>query len=1430
MQSSVQTGGRSASPLSRSKSNNPEHPPSPAYSASGRPKKRERSDRTVESSKRKRSSSEPPEISDLVDKDGGLANFSAVDRLYSFMQQDLNKSSRKLKEVALRRTRLASLIGSTVKDDCLKKFVQLGGLSLLNDWLQDAHKGKLGDGGTPDEGDRIIDDLIWTLLQALEKLPVDLDALRSSNAGRSVKTLRSHSNSKIQRKARKLVEAWKKRVKAEMKQSEEAKVGSKQDACRPYKPIMPKDSPNVKNGGSLDGSLRSSGAFGKNTATNSSGVGEATVSLKKGGPGAGAALSSSGASARESPCRMQFSSNPPAEIDGASEADERSSNSNQPISNGAVWSTGPMKSAISNWKEDSKGSVNNAGNAKVGNSRSHVSSKGTNPGSKDVGLGKQLARSSSAGIDKKSAVQVSNDFTKVETGGSNQKLILRLPNTAKSSLSTSYVDVTVPSSKDSSSNIAERSMDVKDRKSRLQNTSMENASMKNAASRHDDLDKHVDISNKRRNEMECHSSESYVSFSSTECCTLEYKKGHQHHEGQPSNDIAHHDLSKQNGEKSNGCGPDDIHAGISLLASIAADENLRMETDRRNANAKDSEIQQQGARTNCLTDSENSPMSGITENSGRIEVATDVDVKDSQGNCGYLKPGSDEAVPNLGISVGSIDAGLGQSDDNVKESEGISLDSKPPCEGKAEGSSCLPSTDRKSSGSQNMRPISPSGRCLEDNRSNENEVTPEKGKDCSPPQDIGMECKENPSKVDISSVSLGKAGKSGEEMGENNSTDTARDSTYKIPGEDAIDVAMQVAKEVKEEMDSYVMVLAEKDNKLEGEVGHNKTVTSTDHTVADKHLLESRDQKNDERDDAAVYKSLIGGEEEKLVHTEDKETEQTSARQSALGTGSFDEGSEPPSARANECAKPIHTDQLQISTPSTVVESIETAKSEALGKRGFDLNEGIHLEESPQETNTVVSYPIPITPVAFHPAMSSSLSGIIPAVSPPQGKGELGWKGSAASAFRPAEPRRTPERCQNVTENTTANVLAESVSKPARPLFDLNIADEEPVEEASNPVSQPAQNSSGSRLDLDLNRTDEGEENGAVLASETVNNEGHFSVERSKTIKHDFDLNYELSLDDTASADPGDPRRNSWIPGYTSLPFAGLKMGNEVVNSHPWNQLGSTFPPTPMPALTQVRQDTPFSTPPFFNGGQPGISPFHSDIFRPSAELSSSTSPFPYTIPSPSPAFQYAGFPLGFASTSFPASASFLDSSGSASYASSFLTPGAIPPSPCRPPFLTSFTDIGASVPSKGIWARPSLDLNAGPSLDLNSGPEHAEGDAREDRIAVGQGPVFVSPFSPDQKIRVLHQSVEPSDSQKRKEPEGAWDLYRADAGPEHTGVDSRDERMRQAPFFRNHFSFDEQMREMRVFRQPEATESLKRKEPEGGWDYRGEMKQAMWR
>ena len=78
-------------------------------------------------------------------------------------------------------------------------------------------------------------------------------------------------------------------------------------------------------------------------------------------------------------------------------------------------------------------------------------------------------------------------------------------------------------------------------------------------------------------------------------------------------------------------------------------------------------------------------------------------------------------------------------------------------------------------------------------------------------------------------------------------SDIAGESVYMFPSEDALEVTMQVAKEVEEQMESYEKASLEKENNLEEIKCHKKIVTFTDHPqskVVDDHKQKSIEWKN----------------------------------------------------------------------------------------------------------------------------------------------------------------------------------------------------------------------------------------------------------------------------------------------------------------------------------------------------------------------------------------------------------------------------------------------------------------------------------------------------------------------------------------------------------------------------------------------------------
>ncbi|CBI15072.3 unnamed protein product, partial [Vitis vinifera] len=276
MHATVQPGGRSPKPMSGPTSTSQIKPGSDSSTqncATSLPsqvkgKKRERGDQGSEPIKRERPSktddgdsghSRPEsvwksEIAKITER-GGLVDSEGVERLVQLMQPE--RAEKKIDLIG--RSILAGVIAATEKYDCLGRFVQLRGLPVLDEWLQEAHKGKIGDGSSPKDSDKSVEEFLLVLLRALDKLPVNLQALQMCNIGKSVNHLRSHKNLEIQKKARSLVDTWKKRVEAEMNIND-AKSGSSQAVAWSSRPRLSEVSHggNRHSGGSSEIAMKSS--------------------------------------------------------------------------------------------------------------------------------------------------------------------------------------------------------------------------------------------------------------------------------------------------------------------------------------------------------------------------------------------------------------------------------------------------------------------------------------------------------------------------------------------------------------------------------------------------------------------------------------------------------------------------------------------------------------------------------------------------------------------------------------------------------------------------------------------------------------------------------------------------------------------------------------------------------------------------------------------------------------------------------------------------------------------------------------------------------------------------------------------------------------------------------------------------------------------
>ncbi|KAJ4813933.1 BAH and TFIIS domain-containing protein [Rhynchospora pubera] len=470
MHAAVQSGGRSPKPLngpsssqqlkSGSDSSQNMGTGSPSFpSSQPKGKKRERSDQITEPANkrdlRERSTSinaksddtDPTsfkfdsmkaEIAKMTEK-GGLVDAEAVDKLVTLIQMD--RTERKLDLAA--RVMLADVIAATNRDECLDRFVQLKGVPVLDDWLQEAHKaGKhSGDGGSPKEGDsgnKLIEDLLLALLRALDKLPVNLNALRTCNIGKSVNHLKNHKNIEIQKKARNLVDTWKKRVDAEMKNNEGKSTGSVQTVSWQGKQGF-LEGPHAGNrrSGSTEPAIRGPTSHlvaSKSLPAKTTLTPVASAPTKPQSPLSGAPV--------YKPTGAGNSSSEPPPVAG----EEKSTSSSQSQNNSQSCSSDHVKAVGggSSWKEDARTSTAgsmHAGKTSGCSSRHRRSANGPGYGlhkESNVGLGKSGSLDRTGALEKstESGLAIEKPVDALTTVpdhvNSHNRLILRIHNPGKS--------------------------------------------------------------------------------------------------------------------------------------------------------------------------------------------------------------------------------------------------------------------------------------------------------------------------------------------------------------------------------------------------------------------------------------------------------------------------------------------------------------------------------------------------------------------------------------------------------------------------------------------------------------------------------------------------------------------------------------------------------------------------------------------------------------------------------------------------------------------------------------------------------------------------------------------------------------------------------------------------------------------------------------
>ncbi|XP_057489443.1 uncharacterized protein LOC130775325 [Actinidia eriantha] len=324
--------------------------------------------------------------------------------------------------------------GGLVDFGGVEKFVKLmqpGKIDLVN-------KGKIGDGSSPKESDKSVEEFLFVLLHALDKLPVNLNSLQTCNIEKSVNHLRSHKNSEIQKKARSLVDTWKKRVEAEMNIID-AKSGSSGGVSWPSKSVLLEVSyMGTQSNGESSGAAQSSAC---KTPVVRLGSGEAVAKIASASTGLTKSAASMNISSGDSGKNLHSTTlvgGGSSDLPLSTVKEEKSSCSSQSQNNSQSSSSDHAKNG-GTCKEDARsstvGSVNMtniSGCASRHQKLSNVLQRSAVSGvQKEPSSGKFSSLGSNMASEKMSFTRGTPDVPIMDHGNS-QRLVVRLPNTGRS--------------------------------------------------------------------------------------------------------------------------------------------------------------------------------------------------------------------------------------------------------------------------------------------------------------------------------------------------------------------------------------------------------------------------------------------------------------------------------------------------------------------------------------------------------------------------------------------------------------------------------------------------------------------------------------------------------------------------------------------------------------------------------------------------------------------------------------------------------------------------------------------------------------------------------------------------------------------------------------------------------------------------------------
>ncbi|CAN6283834.1 unnamed protein product [Urochloa humidicola] len=1388
MHAAVQSGGRSPKRLNGPSASQQlkTDPDGTQNCGLAKGKKRERGEQGIDPAKRDRDrllvddselGSKLDDMKSEIEKfeKGGLPNAEAVEKLVHLMQLDQTEQRIDLAG----RIMLADVIAATENADCLGRFVQSRGLPVVDSWLQEAHKGKSGDGTK--EADMPIDDLLLSLLRALAKLPINLSALQSCSIGKSVNHLRGHKNFEIQKKAKCLVENWKKRVDAEMKSNDGKPLISGQSASWPGKAGFQEIS-NVgnKRGGSSDHSPKNPACSvsSPKPLTDKPGGSDAVMKLNH-----AVSVSSKvqhmqpgnlGANSRDQPCKTIGGSELPIV------KEEKSSSSSQSPNNSQSCSSEPSKDVKSSTAA-SGGASKTSGSSSRGHRRANNGLVSGNLKEASVGRSASLDRSllpdKSAQTGTASASEKGVDVP--SDHGNNHRLIVRFPNPgrspARSASGGSFEDPSVTGGRASSPVVADRHEQTDRRvKMKTESSRAHLASEANAESWHrndikgaagsEEGDKSpcamLDDDNSRTPDdsvKDAHVSRVACSYMNEKgVCSSETKVGNSF---SPMNALIEIKYSEAGHSLQAG---DDT--AMNLLASVAGEisksELVSPSSSPRNSSAK---------KLVCDGDSNE-----------KFKIESDVGPSQDPGP-------TDSKKTIVGKEVKS-DASL-----VAKEEQCQTVLSSELADPKAVGPSAKVEIHDGRANKSNSQPASV------DSKGGNLDA-------CTVPVKVEDGCREKDGAVEFAGSQCSLAVSN-------------RNSRLILAGESSLSAADRQAHGLlKSTNHKQLLVVSDhpgaydrRDN-MAGKLDLMAAEVKRTDAVGDSSTVPNEDEKKEPATPslADVTKLVAAASPlgEANVIKEMKESKDSSSESNSqvksegLNSQQSEHSAKHSSKKSSDGVSRKEDGKEDLVSSDEGSSLAARTKSNATAKLDFDLNEGIPGEDGHQSEPAVSpvictsSVPLPgLSP--FSSPITSGKPAPITVAAPAKGpfvppenllraKPEIGWKGSAAtSAFRPAEPRKVLEMPVIARDMSVSH----AVGKQSRPTlgFDLNIADDQALEEdvpqssAQTTCSESGNtrsrdgSSRSAGIELDLNRTDEVADNGQFVPNASHRVEVPLLPARSlpgafsnagMNSSRDFDLNSGPGLDD-AGTEPTPknlpPKNAGSIQFLPQVP--GVRMNNAAMsNMSPWFASANPCGPVPMQSFLPSRGEQAYSIEaapgsqriiaPAADSGQFGGDPSRAPII--------SSSPTMVFHP---PAYPYAGFP-------FPPSVHLQTptfSIGSATFANS--APTGVPYFPTISPPLVGPTgalpahhsrqyaiNLAEGSSSAGRdnnrkWESQGLDLNSGPgSIDLEGKDERTPLQIRQNLITPPHG------FAEEQG-RIYQMQVVGT---KRKEPDGSWDTERS--------------------------------------------------------------------